>query len=87
MKHIESFQNSTIKNILKLQERSRERKKNGLFVIEGKREISLAIKGNYSITTLLFCDDFITENVLSSLFNFSNRNHFCYERSISENSL
>lgn len=66
MKHIESFQNSTIKNILKLQEKSRERKKNGLFVIEGKREISLAIKGNYSITTLLFCDDFITENVLSS---------------------
>ena len=47
MKHIESLQNSTIKNILKLQEKSRERKKSGQFIVEGKREISLAIKGNY----------------------------------------
>lgn len=68
MKHIESLQNSTIKNILKLQEKSRERKKNGVFVIEGKREISLAIKGNYTITTLLFCDDFLSENEIG---NFS----------------
>ncbi|MFT5761557.1 MAG: TrmH family RNA methyltransferase, partial [Polaribacter sp.] len=68
MKHIESLQNSTIKNILKLQEKSRERKKNGVFVIEGKREVSLAIKGNYTITTLLFCDAFLSENEIS---NFS----------------
>ncbi|WP_301402756.1 TrmH family RNA methyltransferase [Polaribacter huanghezhanensis] len=66
MKYIESLQNPTIKNILKLQEKSRERKKNGLFVIEGKREISLAIKGNYSITTLLFCDDFLAEDELNT---------------------
>ncbi len=66
MKHIESLQNSTIKNILKLQEKSRERKKSGQFIVEGKREISLAIKGNYSITTLLFCDYFLTEDELSN---------------------
>ena len=54
MKQIQSFQNIFIKNILKLQEKSRERRKQGLFVIEGKREIDLALKGGYSLTTLLF---------------------------------
>ena len=60
MKEIHSIQNPTIKNILKLQEKSRERKKSGLFIIEGKREISLAIKGNYTIKTMLFCEPVIT---------------------------
>ena len=61
MKYIESLQNSTIKNILKLQEKSRERKKNGEFIIEGRREISLAIKGGYEVATLLFCDAYINQ--------------------------
>lgn len=59
MKEIHSIQNPTIKNILKLQEKARERKKSGLFIIEGKREISLALKGNYIINTILFCEDVI----------------------------
>lgn len=57
MKQITSLQNPIIKDILKLQEKSRERKKQGLFVVEGKREIELATKGNYNITTLLFVSD------------------------------
>ena len=66
MKQIHSLQNIQIKNILKLQEKSRERRKQGLFVIEGKREIELAIKGNYCITSLLFVShkvssEFITQ--------------------------
>ena len=46
MKQIQSLQNPLIKNILKLQEKSRERKKQQLFVIEGKREIELAFQGD-----------------------------------------
>ena len=64
MKSISSIQNSFIKDLIKLQEKSRERRKQGLFIIEGKREISLAITGNYSITTLLFCEDYISEKEL-----------------------
>ena len=37
MKQIQSLQNPLIKNILKLQEKSRERKKQQLFIIEGKK--------------------------------------------------
>ena len=54
MKQIQSPQNPLIKNILRLQEKSRERKKQQLFVVEGKREIELAIKGNFEIESLLF---------------------------------
>jgi TrmH family RNA methyltransferase len=67
MKIIQSLQNTSIKNILKLQEKSRERKKQGLFVIEGKREISLAIKGGYTIKSVLFCETYITIDTINDL--------------------
>jgi len=54
MKKITSIQNTYIKELLKLQEKSKERRKKGLFLIEGKREISLALKGKYIIDTVLF---------------------------------
>ncbi len=60
MKEIHSIQNPTIKNILKLQDKSRERKKSGMFIIEGKREISLALKGAYTLKMVLFCEGVIT---------------------------
>ena len=60
IKEIKSIQNPFIKRVLKLQEKSRERKKLGLFVVEGQREISLALKGKYNINTLLFCPDYIS---------------------------
>ena len=61
MKRIESLQNPLIKNILKLQEKSRERRKQGLFVVEGKREIQLALKGGCTVTTLLYESDKVDE--------------------------
>lgn len=69
MKEITSIQNTYIKNIIKLQEKSRERKKQGLFLIEGKREISLAIAANYEFDTLLFYPELISENEVLHLFN------------------
>jgi TrmH family RNA methyltransferase len=70
MKRIESPQNPLIKNILKLQEKSRERKKQGLFVVEGKREIELAIKGGYEITTLLIVSETINETFQNQSYGF-----------------
>lgn len=66
MKQITSIQNSLIKNIIKLQEKSRERKKQNLFVVEGKRELSLALKGGYTITSLLFVTEMIDQNYLAN---------------------
>lgn len=69
MKEITSIHNSLVKNVLKLQEKSRERKKQKLFIIEGKREISLAIEANYEFETVLFYPDLISEKELLNLFN------------------
>lgn len=66
MKQIESLQNPLIKNILKLQEKSRERKKQQLFVVEGQREIELVLKGGYAIESLLFVSDKVSENLLKN---------------------
>ena len=61
IKQISSTQNSLIKKILLLKEKSRERKKAGLFILEGQRELQLAIKGNYELDTILFDETLITE--------------------------
>jgi len=53
-KYISSTQNSIIKNILLLKDKSRARKKQGLFVLEGVRELSLALKGGYQLKILLY---------------------------------
>ncbi|QOD61305.1 RNA methyltransferase [Polaribacter haliotis] len=69
MKEITSIHNSYIKELQKLQDKSRERKKIGRFIIEGKREISLAIKGNYEFDTILFVEEIISEKEILALFN------------------
>ena len=69
MKEITSIQNSYIKELLKLQEKSRERKKKGLFIIEGQREISMAIAANYEFDTILYFEDLISEEEILHLFN------------------
>ncbi len=69
MKEITSTQNPYVKDLLKLQEKSRERKKKGLFIIEGKREISLAIAANYKFDTVLYLEGLISEQEVLHLFN------------------
>jgi TrmH family RNA methyltransferase len=69
MKEITSIQNSYVKDLLKLQEKSRERKKKGLFIIEGKREISLAIAADYEFDTILYFEELISEQEILHLFN------------------
>ncbi len=54
--YISSLQNPLIKQILLLQEKSRARKKEQSFIIEGFREIQLAIEGGLLIEKLVYCD-------------------------------
>ena len=66
-KQISSLQNPLIKQILSLRQKSKERRKTGLFVIEGKQEIELAVKGGYDLQTLLFCPEIISEENIERL--------------------
>lgn len=54
---ISSVQNPRVKQIVKLQEHSRERRKLGLFVVEGVREVSLAMQSHFQLESLYVCPD------------------------------
>jgi TrmH family RNA methyltransferase len=61
LKQITSVQNPFIKSLVLLQEKAKNRKQTGTFIIEGKREIEIAIKGGYEIETVLFYPEICSE--------------------------
>ena len=54
MKQISSSQNAYIKSLVQLQEKAKRRKESCTFLIEGLREIELALAGGYFLETILF---------------------------------
>ncbi len=60
MKKIESLQNENIKRIIKLR-KARERKKSDSILIEGEKEIELALEANIKIVEFYFCRDLAGE--------------------------
>jgi RNA methyltransferase, TrmH family len=69
MKQITSVQNPFIKSLIQLQEKAKIRKQTGTFLIEGKREIELALKGKYELETVLFLPEIISEEQINKLTN------------------
>lgn len=63
-KQITSPHNSFIKSLIPLRDKSRARRQSGTFIMEGQREISIAIKHNYQIKQLLLCTDVLDESEL-----------------------
>ena len=54
---ITSAQNPKIKNLLLLQEKSKVRREQGLFVVEGARELSHCLSAGYTVKTIFICPD------------------------------
>lgn len=71
MELISSLQNNRIKNIVRLSSKAKERKQQGLFVIEGARELSLALSGGYQLDSAFVCPELFARTdypeVLSSI--------------------
>jgi TrmH family RNA methyltransferase len=63
---ITSTQNPKVKSLLAL-EKPRERRKQGLFIIEGKKEIGMALEAGYKIGNLFFCEEIISLEELKPL--------------------
>lgn len=68
---ITSTQNPKIKNILKLQQKSSERKKQNLIVIEGLRELGLAIKSGVALKSVFYCPDIISQEEIENQLDFA----------------
>lgn len=64
---ITSAQNPKIRDLLSLQEKSRERRKKGLFVVEGRRELLHCIEAGYEPYSVFFCKDIIDANILEEI--------------------
>lgn len=58
---IQSAQNTRIKNLKKL-EKSSERKEQGVFLIEGLRELCLAVRAGYELEELFLCEELLTQS-------------------------
>lgn len=74
MKQITSTQNKLVKDILQLQEKSKVRKKEQLFIIEGQREILIALRNGYVLTDVLVCFEFATKALVKELETMINSN-------------
>lgn len=59
---ISSAQNPKIKRLQLLQQKSSERRKNGLFVVEGRRELQHCIDAGYEVDTAFVCRDLAGED-------------------------
>lgn len=76
IENITSAQNAKIKELLALQEKSKERRRKGLFVVEGKREIIHCVEAGYEPHTFFICRDIITEKEFDSILGAVEEN-FC----------
>lgn len=64
---ISSAQNPKIKMLLELQEKSKARRREGLFMVEGARELLHCISTGYSVHSLFVCPDILQEDVLTEI--------------------
>lgn len=76
IENITSAQNAKIKELLALQEKSKERRRKGLFVVEGRREIIHCVEAGYEPHTFFICRDIITEKEFDSILGAVEEN-FC----------
>jgi len=66
LEKLTSLQNPFIKSLALLRDKGKVRQQNGTFLIEGKKEISLAFEGGYEIEKILFVPEFISANELKN---------------------
>ncbi len=57
---ITSAQNPKIKDLLSLQEKSKERRRKGLFVVEGRRELLHCMEAGYEPHTIFVCHEILS---------------------------
>lgn len=69
IKHISSLQNPEVRQLEHWNRKSRDRRKSGKFVLEGVRELGLALAGGYRVDHLHFCPDIIELATLETTFD------------------
>ena len=64
---ITSLQNGKVKRLVLLQQKSAERRKAGVFVVEGQREIEHCLEAGYELDSMFWCPSLVTEEVYGKI--------------------
>jgi TrmH family RNA methyltransferase len=64
---ITSLQNPRIKEVLRLQDKAAERRRQGLTLVEGYRELANARQAGWQVATLLVCEELAGEEITQQL--------------------
>ena len=56
-----SVQNPRVKQVVALQQKSAERRRCGLFVVEGRRELGHCLAAGYEVAEVYVCRDILTD--------------------------
>ena len=67
IEQITSAQNPKFKNLLLLQEKSKARREQGLFVVEGRRELEHALEAGFTARTVFVCPEIAGDSVIPGL--------------------
>lgn len=67
MQQLSSAQNPKIKHVIALQQKSSLRREEGLFVVEGVREVQHCYEGHYDVQSIFFCPEILTAEALATL--------------------
>ncbi len=67
IENITSAQNPKIRTLLELQEKSKARRKTGLFVVEGRRELLHCIEAGYEPHTVFVCTEILKQEELEEI--------------------
>ena len=74
---ISSIQNNKIKNLIKLSEKSRDRKREGLFVVEGIQENRLALKNDFEPVQF-----FVQEEIFQAQLQLPYKEYYAVSRQV-----
>lgn len=75
---ISSAQNPKIKLLLQLQQKSSERRRQGMFAVEGLREVFHCISAGYEVDSLFYCPQIVDGDALEQIRRLSPLGK-CYE--------
>ena len=80
MKKLLSVNNKDVKEYYQLTIKSKARKKHNIFLIEGIREINLAISNDYKVEKLLFCPQIVDISILEkNIYNLIEKIEIYYK--------
>ncbi len=64
IKEIQSSQNPRFKYWVQLLEKNRSRKKEGVFLLEGFKELELALRSGYVVKEIIYCPEFTSPEII-----------------------